>query len=224
MSDWLFVTPWTVACQAPLSIGLSRQEYWNELPFPFSGYLPHPGIEPMSPAPPALAGEYFTTMPPGKPPLYSLIAYEYYNQFNSVVQSCLTLCDPMDCSTPVFPVHYQLPELVQTHVYQVGDAIQPSHPLSSPFPLAFNLFQHQGLLQRVSSLHQVAKVLEFQLQSFQWIFRVDFLWDWLVWSPSSPRDSQESSPTSQSQKHLFSGTQFSLWSNSHIHTWLLEKP
>ena len=63
-------------------------------------------------------------------------------KFSSVTQSCLTLCNPMDCSTPGFPVHQQLPELVQTHVHQVGDAIQPSHPLSSPSPPAFNLSQH----------------------------------------------------------------------------------
>ena len=83
----------------------------------------------------------------------------------------------MDCSSmPGFPVHHQLLEFVQTHVHQVSDAVQPSHPLSSPFPPAFNLSQHQGLFQWVSSLHQVAKVLEFQLQhqSFQWIFRTGF--------------------------------------------------
>ena len=67
----------------------------------------------------------------------------------------------MDCSTPVLPVHHQLPELVQTHVHRVGDAIQPSHLLSSPFPLASNLSQHQGFFQGVSSSHQVAKILEF---------------------------------------------------------------
>ena len=95
--------------------------------------------------------------------------------FSSVAQSCLTLCDSMDCSTPGLPVHHQLPELTQTHVCWVGDAIQPSHPLSSPFPPAFNLSQHQGLFQWVSSLHQVDKILEFQLQhqSFQWVFRTD---------------------------------------------------
>ena len=96
---------------------------------------------------------------------------------SSVTQLYPTLCDPMDCSIPGFPVHHQLPELTQTHVHPVRDAIQPSHPLSSPSPLAFNHSQHQGLFQWVSSLHQVAKVLEFQLQhqSFQWIFRTDFL-------------------------------------------------
>ena len=117
-------------------------------------------------------------------------------QFSLVAQSCPTLCDPMDCSTPSFPAYHQLPELAQTRVHQVYDAIQPSHPLPSSSP-AFNLSQHQGLFQRVSSLHQVAKVLEFQLQhqSFQWIFRTDFFWDGLDGSPCSPRDSQESSPT-----------------------------
>ena len=89
---------------------------------------------------------------------------------------CLTLCDPMVYSTPGFPVHHHLPKLAQTHVHRVGDAIQPSHPMSSPSP-AFNLSQHQGLVQWVHSSHQVAKVLEFQLQhqSFQWTFRTDFL-------------------------------------------------
>ena len=83
------------------------------------------------------------------------------HQLSSVTQSCPTLSNPMDCSTPGFPVHHQLPELAQTHVCQVSDAIQPSHPLSSPSPPAFNLSQHQGLFQWVNSLHEVAKVLEF---------------------------------------------------------------
>ena len=90
-------------------------------------------------------------------------------QFSSVTQLCPTLCDPMDYSTPGLPVHHQLSEFTQTRAHQVGDAIQPSHPLSFPSPPAFNLSQHQGLFQCVSSSHQVAKVLEFQLQhqSFQ---------------------------------------------------------
>ena len=92
-------------------------------------------------------------------------------------QSCPTLCDPMDCSTQGFPVHHQLPEFIQAHVHWVSDAIQPSHPLSSPSSPALNLSQHQGLFKWVSSSYQVAKVLEFQLQhqSFQWTFRTDFL-------------------------------------------------
>ena len=104
-------------------------------------------------------------------------------QFSSVVWSCPTLCDPMDCSTPGLPVHYQLLEFAQPHVHWVDDAIQPSHPLSSPSPFAFNLPQHQALFQWVGSSHQVAKVLEFQLQhqSFQWTLRTDFLQDGLVY-------------------------------------------
>ena len=93
-----------------------------------------------------------------------ILIWQWKHQFSSVTQSCLTLCDPMDCSTPGLPVHHQLPELTQTHVHRVSDAIQPSHPLLSPSPPAFNISQHQGLFQGVSSLHQVAKVLEFQLQ------------------------------------------------------------
>ena len=109
--------------------------------------------------------------------IISLISVLLISQFSSVNQSYLTLCNPMDCSTPGLPVHHQLPEFTQTHVHSVSDAIQPSHPLSSPSPPTFNLSQHQGLFRWVSSSHQMAKVLEFQLhhQSFQWIFRTDFL-------------------------------------------------
>ena len=97
----------------------------------------------------------------------------------SVHFSCSFMSDslqPMHCSTPGPPVHHQLPELAQTHVHRVSDAIQPSHPLLSPSPPTFNLSHHEGLFQWVSSLHQVARVLEFQLQHqfFQWIFRTDF--------------------------------------------------
>ena len=93
---------------------------------------------------------------------YNLPVYSV--QFSSVTQLCPTLCDPLDCSMPGFPVHHELLELTQTHVRWLGDAIQPSRPLSSPSPPAFNHSQHQGLFKWVSSSHQVAKVLEFQLQ------------------------------------------------------------
>ena len=128
-------------------------------------------------------------------PLKSTILH----QFSSVAQSCPTVCNPMDCSTPGLPVHHQLPEPTQTRVHWVGDAIQSSHPLLSPSPPTFKLSQHQGLFKWVSSLHHVVKVLEFQLQhqSFQWIFRTDIFYDGMVGSPCSPRDSQESSPTPQ---------------------------
>ena len=86
-----------------------------------------------------------------------------FSQFSSVAQSCLTLCNPMNCSTPGLPVHHQLPEFTQTHVHRVSDAIQPSHSLLSPSPPVHNPSQHQGLFQWVNYSHEVAKVLEFQL-------------------------------------------------------------
>ena len=118
---------------------------------------------------------------------------------SSVAQLCPTLCDPMNRSTSGLPVHHQLPEFTQTHVHRVSDATQPSYPLSSPSSPAPNPSQHQGLFQWVNSSHEVTKVLEFQLQcqSFQWTPRTDLLYNGLVGSPWSPRDSQESSPTPQ---------------------------
>ena len=119
--------------------------------------------------------------------------------FSSVTQLCLTLHDPMNCSTAGFSVNHQLPEFTQTHVHWLSDAIQPSHPLSSPSPPAPNPSQHQTLFQWVNSSHQMAKVLESQLQhhSFQRNPRADLLQNGLVGSPCSPRDPQESSSTPQ---------------------------
>ena len=99
-------------------------------------------------------------------------------QFSSAqLLSRVRLCDPMNRSTPGLPVHHQLLEFTQTHVHRVGEAIQPSYPLLSPSPPGLNLSQHQGLFQWVNSSHEVAKVLEFQLQhqSFQWTPRTDLL-------------------------------------------------
>ena len=159
---WLFATLWAVAHQAPLSMGFSRQEYWSGLPFPPPGDLPTQGsILHFLPLMRWQEGS-LPLAPPG-------------NKFSSVARSCPTIWDPMDWSTPGLPVHHQLSEFTQTHVHWVGDAIQPSRPLSSPSPPALSLSQHQGLFKWVSSSHQVAKVLEFKHQSFQWIFRTDFL-------------------------------------------------
>ena len=125
---------------------------------------------------------HFSSLPQGYP-TQSLAQNVFFThtwqsgiQFHSVTQLCPTLCDPMNHSTPGLPVHHQLPESTQTHVHWVSDAIQPFHPLSSPSP-AFNLSQHQGLFKWVSSSHQAAKVLEFQLQhqSFQWTPETDLL-------------------------------------------------
>ena len=135
-----------------------------------------------------------------------------------VAQSCPTLCNPMDCSSPGFPVHHQLSELAQTHVHRVGDAVQPTHPLPSPSPPAFNLSQHQDLFQWVSSSHQVAKDWRFNFSispSNEYLGLISFKIDWL--------DLQVFSNTTVQKRQLF-GTQLSFWFNSHIHTWLLEKP
>ena len=134
-------------------------------------------------------------------------------QFSSVQFSSSVVSDslwPHDRSTSGLPVHHELLEFTQTHVHQVSDAIQPSHPLLSPSPPAPNPSQHQGLFQWVNSLHQVTKVLEIQLQhqSFQWTNRTDLLSDGLVGSPCSPKNSQESSPTPQFKSINFSVLSF----------------
>ena len=128
----------------------------------------------------------------------------------------MTLFNPVDYNTPGCPVLHYFLELAQIHIHSVSDTIQPPHPLSSPSPPAFSLSQHQGLFQWVGSSHQMAKVLELQLQhqSFQWIFRVDFLWEWLVWS-CNPRDSQESSPTPQFKSINSSHSAFFIVQLSH---------
>ena len=144
----------------------------------------------------------------------------------SVTQSCPTLGDTMDCSTPGFPVLRHLPEFAQTHVHCIGEAIQPSHPLSSPSPPTFNLSQHQDLFQWVSQLHQVAKstgdspsasVLPMNIQGWFLLGLTGLI------SLLSKGLSRVFSSTTV-WKHRFFGTQPSLCSNSHIHTWLLEKP
>ena len=176
------------ACQNPLSMDFSRQEYWNELLFSPPGYLLDPGIKPTS-----LSLSlffffcilfylffYFLTLlycigfaiyqheswikPTSLTSLASSKKIININSYCcSVTQLCPTLCDPMECSMPVFLVLHHLPELAQTHVHWVSEPIQPSHPLSSPSPPALNLSQHQGLFKWVGSLHQVAEVLELQL-------------------------------------------------------------
>ena len=151
--------------------------------------------------------------------VWSSVMYNHKNlhsiQFSSVTQSCPTLCNPMDYSTPCLPVH-ELPGVTQTHVLWVSDAIQPSHPLPSPFPPAFNLSQHQGLFQWAGYLHQVVKILEFQLQhqSFQYWFPLGLTG--LIFLQSKGLSRVFSSITVQ--KHQFFGTQSSLWYKSHIRT------
>ena len=130
------LNPWTVASQAPLSIGFSRQENWNGLPCSSPRDLPDPG----------------------NPHLLNLLHWQAdsspLSHLSSVAQLCPTLCDPMNCSTPGLSVHHQLAEFTQTHVHRVGDAIQPSHPLSSPSPPAPNPSQHQGLWEALNPMRE----------------------------------------------------------------------
>ena len=128
-------------------------------------------------------------------------------------------CNSTNHSTPGFPVLHNLSELAKTHVYWVSDAIQPSHPLLYSSPSALNLSQHQGLFQRVNSLHQVVKVLALQLQhqSFQWIFRVDFLYNRLVGSPCHPRDSQDLLQHHNSQVSILHCSVLFMVQFSHLH-------
>ena len=142
------------------------------------------------------------------------------SQFSSVIQSCPTFCHPMDCSMPGLPVHHQLPEFTQTHIHWVGDATQPSCPLSSPSPPAFYLSQHQVFTNDVALCIRWPNYWSFSFninpsKEYSWLisFRID--WFNLLAVISS---------NITVQKHLFFGVQPSLWSNSLIHMWLLGKP
>ena len=144
--------------------------------------------------------------------------------FSSVAQSCPTLCNPMDCSTPGLPIHHQLPELAQIHVHHVNDAIQPSHPPSSHSPPTFNLSQHQSLFKWVSSLHQggqsigvwaSASVLPMNIQDWLPL-------GWTSWISLLSKELSRVFSITIVEKHQFFGAQSSLWFNSHIRTWLLE--
>ena len=141
-------------------------------------------------------------------------------QFSSVAQLCPTLCDPMNRSMPGLPVHHQLPEFTQTHVHQVGDAIQPSHPLSSPSPPAPNPSQHQGLFQWVNSSHEVAKYWSFSFNISPSNEHPD--WSplrWTGWISLQSKGLWRVLSNTTVQKHQFFGAQLSSQSNSHIHTW-----
>ena len=155
-----------------------------------------------------------------------LLSFMIYSQFSSVAQSCPTLCDPMDCGMPGLSVHHPVLELTHTHVHWVGDVVQPSHPLSFSSPPAFSPSQHEGLFQWVSSSHQVAKVLEFQLQYWNIhsneysgliSFRIDGF-DLLAVQGTLKSLLQHHSSKASILRHSPS------FINSHIHTWLLEKP
>ena len=144
--------------------------------------------------------------------LHSMLepAVRWSVQFSSVTQLCPTLYNPMNCSTPGLPVHHQLPEFTQTHIHRVNDAIQPSYPLSSPSPAALNPPQHQGLFKWVSSSHQEAKVLEFQLQVLPVNTQDWSPLGWTGWISLQFKGSSRVFSNTTVQKHQFFGTQLSL--------------
>ena len=168
-----------------------------------------------------IAGGFFTPEPLEKTNLWFSSV-----QFNSVAQSCLTLCDPMNCSMPGLLVHHQLPEFTQTHVHQVGDAIQPSHPLSSPSPPAPNPSQHQSLFP-VSQLFTwggqstgVSALASFLPKNTQGLSPSE----WTGWISMQYKGLSRVFSNTTVQKYQFFSAQLSSQSNSHIHTWPLEKP
>ena len=139
-------------------------------------------------------------------------------QFSSVTQSCLTLCNPQNRSTLGLPIHHQLPEFTQTHVHQVGDAIQPSQPLSSLSPPAPNPFQHLGLFQWVNSLHEVAKYWDFSFSISPSKKHQD--WSplrWTGWTSLPSKGLSRVFSNTTVQKHQFFSAQLSSQSNFHIH-------
>ena len=146
-------------------------------------------------------------------------------QCSSVAQPCPTVCDPMDCSTLGFPGHHQLLELAQTHIHQVSDAIQPSHPLSSPFPLpsifpSIRVFSNESVLcirWPKFGVSASASVLSMNIQDWLPL-------GWTGWISLQSKGLSRVFSTTTVQKHQFFSAQLSLWSNSQIHTWLLEKP
>ena len=146
-------------------------------------------------------------------------------QFSSVAKSCPTLCDPMDWSMPGLPVYHQLPEITQTHVYWVGDAIHPSHPLSSPSPPAFSLSQHQGLFHEPVLCIRWPKYWSFSFSispSNEYSGLISFRMDWFHLLEA--QETLKGLLQHHSSKASILWTQLSSQSNSHIHTWLLEKP
>ena len=151
-----------------------------------------------------------------------------YQSVSSVTQSCPTLCDPMNCSTPGLPVHHHLLEFTQTHVHQASDAIQPSHPLSSPSPPAPNPSQHHSLFQWVNSAWggqstRVSALASFLPKNIQngWTGWIHL--EWTGWISSQSKGLSRVFSNTTVQKHQFFGSQLSSQSNSHIHTWPLEK-
>ena len=219
---WFFMTLWNLAHQAPLSMRFFRQEYWSGLPFPSSEALPN---KESNPCPLHCRQILYHLGHPLREPLPMLIPGEggSVSQFSCSVTS--KSFDTMDSSTPSYPAHHLLPELTQTHVHWVRDAIQTTHPLSSP-PLACSLSQDQGLFQWVSSVHHVAKIRSFNFSirpSNEYSGLISIRIDWfdiLAIQGTLKSLLQHHNSKASIVQHML---RKAVWSNSHIHTWLLEK-
>ena len=192
--------PMDCSCQASLSMGFPREEYW-------SGYLRrHESLT--------------LTL------LHTTRCFKLMVSVSSVTQLCPTLYDPMNHSTSGLPVHHQLPEFTQTYAHRVGDAIQPSHPLSPPSPPAPNPSQYQGLFQWVNSSHEVPKVLGVSASASVLPMNTQD-WSpsgWTGWISLQSEGLSRVFSNTIVKKHQFFGAQLSSQSNSHVHTWPLEKP
>ena len=224
---WLFATLWIVDCQAPLSMGFSSQEYRTELLCLSPKDLPDSGVEPMFPAAPAAlqANSLLRATREAPIPWQMPNKHEFPVTCCLVTQPCPTLCNPMNRSTPGLPLHHQLPEFTQIHVHRVSDAIQPSHPLSSPSPPAPNPSQHQSFPMsqfftwsgQSIGVSALASVLPKNTQGSSPL-------EWTGWISLQSKGLYRVFSNITVQKHQFFGTQLSLQSNSQIHTWPLEKP
>ena len=202
------MTPWTVAHQALLSMEFSGQEYWSGFPFPSPGDLPDQGIKPRSPA---LQAGSLLPEPPEK---------SEYPECCLAALLCPTLCDPMDCSTPGFPVFHHLLELAQTHVHWVSDATQPSYPLSSPSPLASNPSHHQVFFPNELTLRiRWPKYWSFSFSispSSEYSGLISFRIDWF--DLLAVQGTVKSLLQHHSSKASVFSSRPSLWSTSHICT------
>ena len=199
--------PITVTPQGPLYMGFPRQEYCSGLPFPPPRSLPDPGIKSVSPASPELQADSLPLSPLGSPFFLSC----------SVAKSCLTLCDSLDCSAPGFPVLHYLPEFAQIHVHWVSDALQPSHPLLPPAPLALSLSKHQGLSNELAFPIRWPKCWSFSLSpsnKYQGWYPIGLIGLISLLSKGLSRVFS----TTTVRKHRVLGAQPSSWSNSHICT------
>ena len=211
MLNWLAMSLYLITCKYSISsIRHARSSFSPDMPLSsciLSNLLFLGDLSPTVSSPPDPAGQY------GSPV-----------QFSSV-QSCLTLCDPMNSSMPGFPVHNQLLELAQTHVHRVSNAIQPSHPLSSPSPPASNPSQHQSFPMsqlftwgsQSIGVSALASVLPKNTQGWSPL-------EWTRWISLQSKGLSKVFSNTTVEKHQFFGAQLSSQSNSHIHTWLLEKP